>query len=164
MYLPIEGGGNVNNQFMIYYLQEHLEYLDEVVELEYDEWADDKEIDRDLRIQKKKEKILSLFSRKDFCKLILVDNHELVGFISLFPDDGVEEENLTPWYATMYVKKEYRNNGYSRILNDALLKEAHNRGYNVVYLKTTLENYYEKFGAIFIKKLRTNERLYKIEI
>ena len=31
-------------------------------------------------------------------------------------------------------------------------------------LKTDLENYYEKFGAVFIKKLKSNESLYKIEI
>ena len=48
-------------------------------------------------------------------------------------------------------KEEYRNNGYSRILNDAILKEAKNRGFSTLYLKTDLENYYEKFGAIFIK-------------
>ena len=51
----------------------------------------------------------------------------------------------------MYVKKEYRKKGYSRILNDAILKEAKNRGFTTIYLKTDLKNYYEKFGAIFIK-------------
>ena len=64
----------------------------------------------------------------------------------------------------MYVKKEYRGKGYSKILNDAILEEAKNRGFKEIYLKTELENYYEKFGAIFIKKLSTNESLYKIEI
>lgn len=61
-------------------------------------------------------------------------------------------------------KEEYRNNGYSRILNDAILKEAKNRGFSALYLKTDLENYYEKFGAIFIKKLKAGEYLYKFEL
>lgn len=61
-------------------------------------------------------------------------------------------------------KEEYRNNGYSRILNDAILKEAKNRGFSTLYLKTDLENYYEKFGAIFIKKLKSGEYLYKFEL
>ena len=34
----------------------------------------------------------------------------------------------------------------------------------MLYLKTNLENYYEKFDAIFIKKLKSGERLYKFEI
>ena len=48
----------------------------------------------------------------------------------------VEEKELTPWYATMYVKEEYRKIGYSRILNEAILREAKNRGFKTVYLKT----------------------------
>lgn len=64
----------------------------------------------------------------------------------------------------MYVKEKYRNNGYSKILNDAILKEAKNRKFKLLYLKTDLENYYEKFGAIFIKKLKSGESLYKFEL
>ena len=59
---------------------------------------------------------------------------------------------------------QYRNNGYSRILNDAILNEARNRGFSTLYLKTDLKNYYEKFGAIFIKKLKSGEDLYKFEL
>lgn len=88
----------------------------------------------------------------------------MIGFISIFPNDGEEEMELTPWYATMYVKEKYRNNGYSRILNDAILKEARNRKITKIYLKTNLQNYYEKFGAIFVKKLKSGERLYKFEL
>ena len=83
---------------------------------------------------------------KNYCKLILLDNDELVGFISIFEHDCDERKNLSPWYATMFVKKEYRGKGYSKILNDAILKEAKARGFKKLYLKTTLNNYYEKFG------------------
>ena len=64
----------------------------------------------------------------------------------------------------MYVKKEYRGKGYSKILNDAILSEAKNRGIDTLYLKTTLNNYYEKYGACFIKLLDNGEKLYKIDI
>jgi len=148
----------------IYNLKDKLEYLDEVVMLEYEEWASNKEENKLNRLEKKKEKILKLFSHKSFCKLILIDDIELIGFISLFPSDCEEEQKLTPWYATMYVKKDYRKKGYSKMLNDAILKEAKNRGFSTIYLKTDLENYYEKFGAIFIKKLKTKESLYKFEL
>lgn len=148
----------------IYNLKDKIKYLDEVVNLEYEEWANNKEENKKDRIKAKKEKILNSFNNKSFCKLILIDNNNLIGFISIFPKDCEEKRELTPWYATMYVKERYRNNGYSRILNDAILKEARNRGFSTLYLKTDLKNYYEKFGAIFIKKLKSGEDLYKFEL
>ena len=148
----------------IYNLKDKLNYLDEVAKLEYEEWADNKEENKQERIKRKKEKIFNALNNKSFCKLILIDNNELIGFVSIFPKDCEEEKELTPWYATMYVKEEYRNNGYSRILNNAILKEAQSRRFTTVYLKTNLENYYEKFGAIFIKKLKSGEYLYKFEL
>lgn len=148
----------------IYDLKEKLEYLDEVVLLEFDEWAENKEDNRQSRLEKKKEKICSYFEDKSFCKLILVIGDELIGFISIFPYDSEEEKDLTPWYATMYVKKEHRGLGYSKILNDAILNEAKNRGFKEIYLKTDLVNYYDKFGAIFIKMMNSGERLYKFDL
>lgn len=120
----------------VYNLKDKLEYLDEVSNLEYEEWADNKEEDKEARIKRKKAKICNDFDNISFCKLILVNDNNLIGFISIFPKDCNEENDLTPWYATMYVKEEYRGNGYSKVLN----------------------------GAIFIKKLKSGERLYKFEI
>ena len=148
----------------IYNLKDRLEYLDEVATLEYEEWATNKTDNKQERIEKKKLKITNMFEDKSFCKLILLDKDILIGFISLFPYDGEEEKELTPWYATMYVKKEYRNLRYSKILHNAILTEAKNRGFKTIYLKTNLINYYEKFGAEFIKTLNSGEKLYKIEL
>lgn len=64
----------------------------------------------------------------------------------------------------MYVKKEYRGKGYSKILNDAIIKEARLLGYNKLYLKSDLINYYEKFGAKYICKLKNLENLYYIDL
>lgn len=141
-----------------------IEFLEEVAKLEYEEWADDKEIDKENRINRKIEKIKSDLKKEDFCKLILIKEDRLIGFISMFPNDCDECPNLTPWYATMYVKKQYRGEGYSKILNDAILEEAKGREYNEIFLKTNLNNYYEKLGAKFIKKLSNNEKLYKFEL
>ena len=148
----------------IYNLKDKLEYLDEVACLEYEEWADKKEENREERIKNKKEKIKKNFSNNSFCKLILLDKDELIGFISMFPNDCNEENNLTPWYATMYVKKEFRKLGYSKILNDAILKEARSRGFSKIYLKTDLKNYYEKFGAIYLRQLNFLESLYEFKL
>lgn len=148
----------------IYNLQDKLEYLEEVAILEYEEWASNKEENKQIRIERKKQKICNMFYNKSFCKLIIVNSDNLIGFISIFPNDCEEEKNLTPWYATMYVKKEYRNQGYSRLLNEAILDEAKKRNFKTIYLKTNLSNYYEKFGAIFMRKLNNNEKLYRFDL
>lgn len=151
---------------MIYNIKDKQEYLKEVAILTQKEWGKKNltEEEFNIKIDKKINKILNLLDQKDYCKLILLDDDNLIGFISIFPVDGEERQDLTPWYATMYVKEEYRGNGYSKILNDAILKEAKDRGFNKIYLKTDLVNYYEKFGAKYIEDLANGEKLYYIEL
>lgn len=100
----------------IYNLKDKIEYVEEVAQLEYEEWADNKEIDKVNRISKKKNKIINMFNEKSFCKLILLDEEKLIGFVSIFPYDCDELPDLTPWYATMYVKKEYRKKDIPKYL------------------------------------------------
>ena len=149
----------------IYNLADKLEYLDEICHLTEEEWGKYKDLDEfELKVSRKKQKIKSLLSENNYCKLILLDGDSLVGFISIFPTDGDERCDLSPWYATMYVKKEYRGKGYSKILNDAILDEARNRGFSKIYLKSELKNYYEKFGAIYMEDLSNGEKLYYIDL
>lgn len=148
----------------IFNLKDRQEYLKEVMELELNEWGANPNVDKEERIQKKINKYFEYVDNKYFCKLVLLDNDNLVGFISIFPHDCEEEPNITPWYATMFVKKEYRGKGYSKLLNKAILEEARNRNIKEIYLKTELKNYYEKFGAEFVKELSDKEKIYKIKI
>ena len=150
----------------IYNIKDKLEYIKEIAILTQEEWGEKglSTDEFDNKVKKKKKKIKSNLDNKLYCKLILLDDDKLVGFISMFPYDGEERKELTPWYATMYVKKEYRKNGYSKILNDAILKEAKNRGFSKIYLKSELKNYYEKFGAKYIDTLNNGEKLYYIEL
>lgn len=117
-----------------------------------------------LYINKKVQKILSNNYNKLISVIGLIENDILIGFISLFQTDGEERQDLTPWYATMYVKEKYRHKGYSKILNNAIIEEAKKLGYKKIYLKSDLINYYEKFGAVFIEKLNNGENLYYIDI
>lgn len=137
-------------------------YLNEYIKLCSMEWGDNKtNKEMEEYVEKKKEKIK--IEDKVILVLGLFDTSELVGFISLFKYDGDERKDLTPWYATMYVKRQYRGKGYSKVLNDALIEEALNLGYNRLYLKSSLINYYEKFGAIYMKDLECGEKLYYID-
>ena len=49
-------------------------------------------------------------------------------------------------------------------MNFNILEEARKRGIETIYLKTELINYYEKFGAVYIKDLSDKERLLKFEL
>lgn len=149
----------------IYNVKEKQEYIEEIARLSKLEWAEyDTEEELNNKIQQTINKIKNNLDNPSYCKLVLLDNDNLVGFISIFPTDGDECQELTPWYATMYVKKEYRGKGYSKILNDAILKEAKTRGFKKIYLKSELKNYYEKFGAKYIKDLQNGEKLYYIDL
>ncbi len=146
----------------IYNIKEKQEFLREVAELTQKEWGRETNSQKILeeKINNKISKIINNFDNPLYCKLILLDNDILIGFISIFPTDGEERKDLSPWYSTMYVKREFRGKGYSKILNDAILEEARNRGFKKLYLKTSLINYYEKFGAIFLENLNNEEKLY----
>ena len=144
-------------------IKENSEFLSEYIELCSYEWGSKKtKLEMQKYVEKRKKIILN--DDKVISILGLVDNNILIGFISLFKYDGEDRKDLTPWYATMYVKKEYRDRGYSKLLNDAILKEAVKLGYKKVYLKTELDNYYEKFGAKYAGKLNEFEKLYYFEL
>lgn len=150
----------------IYNIKDKPEYLREVITLTQKEWGKNNLTKEKLedKINRKTEQIRELFNNPHYCKLILLSDKDLVGFISIFPKDGEERTDLSPWYATMYVKEEYRGKGYSKILNNAILDEARKRNIKRLYLKTKLENYYEKFGAKYIEKLGNGEKLYYIDL
>ena len=150
----------------IYNIKEKQEYLREVAELTQKEWGKKTNSKEEFeeKISKKISKIIYNFDNPLYCKFVLLDNNVLIGFISIFPTDGEERKDLSPWYATMYVKEEFRGQGYSKILNNAILEEAKRRGFKKLYLKTNLINYYEKFGAIYLETLNTGEKLYYFSI
>ena len=142
-------------------IKNKLNYLKEYVKLCYLEWSNKEKqlaeyIEYKIDNIKNGDKVISILG--------LVNEEELIGFISLFKYDGDERKDLTPWYATMYVKKEYRGKGYSKLLNQAIIKEAKRLGYDKVYLKSDLINYYEKFGAKRIEQLKNGEILYYIDL
>ena len=150
----------------IYNLKDKQEYIKEIAILTQREWGKRNLSSNEFenKIIKKINKIRRLFDDKYYCKLILLDDNNLVGFISIFPKDGDERKDLSPWYATMYIKENYRGKGYSKILNSAILKETRKRNIEKLYLKTELENYYEKFGAKYLENLNEKEKLYCFDL
>lgn len=150
----------------IYNIKDKPEYIEEVAILTQNEWGKSNlsDVEFNIKVNNKITKIKSNLDNPTYCKLILVDNLTLIGFISIFEHDGHDRPDLSPWYATMFVKEEFRGNGYSKILNKAILAEAKKRGFKKLYLKTTLFNYYEKFGAKYIENLNDKEKLYYFDL
>lgn len=150
----------------IYDIKERKEFLEEIAILTQRQWGN-KQLSEDeynLKIKKKIDEMIDNLNNPFYCKLILLDDDKLLGFVSIFPTDGKERLDLTPWYATMYVKEEYRGLGYSKILNEAILKETKKRSFKKIYLKTDLINYYEKFGFTYLEDLSNGEKLYFINL
>ena len=150
----------------IYNIKDKLEFIEEVATLTQREWGEKNldEAEFKVKVQRSINRIKNNLNNQYYCKLILLKDDVLVGFISIFETDGDERTDLKPWYATMYVKEEFRGNGYSKMLNDAILNEARIRGFDRLYLKSDLVNYYEKFGAKYIEDLKNGEKLYCIEL
>lgn len=104
-------------------IMDDIKHLEEYAKICQVTWGD-KKTDEELK-KYTKEKVKRILEEDKVISILgLLDNDKLIGFISLFKYDRDEMKNLTPWYATMYVKEEYRNKGYSKILNDAILNEA----------------------------------------
>lgn len=150
-----------DNSIQTISIKNNPQYLKEYITICYLEWSN-KNMPIEQYLEYKTNKILQ--DNNVISIIGLVKKNKLIGFISLLKNDYKERKDLTPWYATMYVLKEYRLKGYSKILNNAILNEAKLLGYKKIYLKTELVNYYEKFGAIYIENLNDKEKLYYIEL
>ena len=144
-------------------IKDNRECLEEYFYLSSVEWGNSYKMDNFNEILNKRvSDVLNGVNDNIILVLGLFNDDKLLGFISLFKYD--HNSDYTPWYATMYVKKEYRGNNYSKILNDALIDESKKLGYDKIYLKTELVNYYEKFGFKYIKNLNEKEKLYYIDL
>lgn len=143
-------------------VKENIPYLKEYIKLCSLQWGSPKTNDEmNKYIEDKINRIM--LDDKIISIIGLEERNEMIGFISLFKFDGDERRDLTPWYATMYVKEKYRGRGYSKILNNLIIKEAQKLEYERIYLKSNLINYYEKFGAKYIETLNNGEKLFYID-
>lgn len=147
----------------LYNLDEKKEYIEEFVLLCHQQWGHNwNEEEFSIKLQ---EKINNTIIRlKKFPTFILLDHNILVGFVSLFEKDGEELQELTPWYATLYVKEKYRGKGLSKTLNDIIIEEAKKLNYEKLYLKTDLINFYENYGFKYLDTLANQEKVYYMNL
>ncbi|WP_261129876.1 GNAT family N-acetyltransferase [Bacillus sp. Marseille-Q3570] len=77
---------------------------------------------------------------------IAVKNEKIIGFYALLRNDLVSRQDLTPWFACLFVAPESRGSGLGSRMLEHAAEEAREKGYTSLYLSTDLEGYYEKYG------------------
>jgi len=81
---------------------------------------------------------------------LLLDNDQIIGSYALLRNDLVSRQDITPWFACLYVNADQRNKGLAELLLNHGVQEAKAKGFNAVYLITDLVNYYERKGWNFL--------------
>jgi predicted acetyltransferase len=61
-------------------------------------------------------------------------------------NDIISRQDLMPWFACLYVEDNYRNQGLAERLLKHSLIESQKLGFDILYLSTELNDFYEKKG------------------
>jgi N-acetylglutamate synthase-like GNAT family acetyltransferase len=83
---------------------------------------------------------------------IVMDNDRIIGSYALLRSDLNSRQDLTPWFACLYVDPAYRGKNIGSLLQEHAIKQAKDKGYRKIYLCTELTDYYEKSGWEYIGK------------
>ncbi|MCP4176296.1 MAG: GNAT family N-acetyltransferase [bacterium] len=134
----------------IYHLSEKPEYIKTVSNWIYHEFADKEKISLVQII----DKFSNRFIDKHPITIIAVNKkNECIGTVSLFENDLRTRKDLTPWLASLYVKKTYRNKSVARILINELLKITNKLDYRKIFLRTeTASQYYVNNNWVLLEK------------
>ena len=94
---------------------------------------------------------------------------KLVGMYQFTNGDLFPRPDLYPWLANLCVEKSCRGKGFGRFLIESVRDSSKNAGLKELYLFTTHNSLYEKFGWTFVEEIDTfleprMQRLYKIEL
>ncbi|MFS0777174.1 GNAT family N-acetyltransferase [Neobacillus sp. 3P2-tot-E-2] len=76
---------------------------------------------------------------------VAIENGIIIGTYAILRNDINSRQDLCPWFACLFVDREYRGQEIGEKLLEHGLSEAAKKGYKKLYLTTDLENYYEKY-------------------
>jgi N-acetylglutamate synthase-like GNAT family acetyltransferase len=79
-----------------------------------------------------------------------LQEESIVGCYALLRSELVARQDITPWFACLFVESEYRGNGLGAQMLDHAVEEARKAGFSKLYLSTSLEMYYEKYGWTYV--------------
>lgn len=77
---------------------------------------------------------------------IVLQNEKIIGSFALLRNDLISRQDLTPWFACLYVVPESRGQKVGEALLNHAIEETRKIGYENLYLCTDIDGYYEKYG------------------
>ena len=90
--------------------------------------------------------------------IILLKDKELIGFYQIVSHDN-DNTSYTPWLANVYIKKQYRHQGYGKYLINTIPTYMDKLNIKTLYLHTRHQNLYEKFGSQILKPLYLDDSI-----
>lgn len=109
--------------------------------------------------EKRYENAINNFDEENNMQYIVKENNKIIAFLKLSKpknEDGKEYVELQ----SLYVLKEYQNNGIGKILMQTAFEEAKKIGYKKMLIgcleKNKSNDFYKKMGGTFIKKREFN--------
>lgn len=81
---------------------------------------------------------------------IALDGQTLLGTVGLWRCDLISRQDLTPWLASLYIDERARGKGLGGILQEHVIAQARQAGFDALYLYSACCDYYERFGWGYI--------------
>lgn len=153
----------------VYRLEEASEeILDKFTSWQYDSWGKDNYSKEQIKYSlshsfNKDKKLPQTF-------VVEVDNTIAGMYQIAYQDDLDARPDLYPWLINAYIDPDYRGQGLFKQLMSSVKDNIKELGFKEIYLYTTHEKLYEKYGWNFIKEEPTFKdnpstvRIYKLEL
>ncbi len=81
---------------------------------------------------------------------IAVQGETIIGSYALLRNDLISRQDLMPWLGCLYINPEARGNKAGATLLQHAVEQTNQKGYDRLFLCTSLENYYEKYGWQYV--------------
>ncbi len=118
----------------IVYLRDYPEYVDIVVDWNYNEFVIKEGKNKD------KSKIKEFYSNSNYDKFpicyIAIEEKVCLGTVSIFNNDLKPRQDLSPWLGALYVSEKHRGRGIAAKLIDKVLEKVSKMEYKAIYLRT----------------------------
>ena len=125
--------------FEIFELKKRKDLFDEAVQFFWEQWGNEHNYQFYKDCMKH-----SCTTKSDLPRFYLaVQNDTMIGSYALLRNDLISRQDLTPWFACLYVVPKLRGHELGATLLKHALQESRKKGYENLYLCTDIDGYYE---------------------
>ncbi|TDQ34175.1 acetyltransferase (GNAT) family protein [Aureibacillus halotolerans] len=83
---------------------------------------------------------------------LAIEDDNIIGSYAILRSDLNSRQDLSPWFACLYVRPEARGKKIGDLLQAHAINETRDKGYVKLYLCTDLMGYYERTNWIYVGK------------